>query len=246
MIEDETELRRLFGALAREEGRRDPDEHPDAETLIAYRANELSPEEDRKVQEHLAACDQCTELLLDLETFNEPPTNPVAPAADFEAAADWKKLRERLSLGERKTGSWRRMLASLAAAVALVSVGLFLYERSSQVTKTVVLRPINSSRGEAGPVTLEKKERVLLQLAAPVRAPIYPEYRVKIFDPKGREVWSREEVMLELNYFNVIPPRRLSTDGLYRIRVWGVQTGHEEPVSDYEWRISNVPDSRQP
>jgi Putative zinc-finger len=76
-VSDEiSDLDGMLGFLA-EEGsqRRDPEEHPDPETLTAYQANELSEEEDGRIQDHLAVCRHCTELLLDLEEFLQPRTS---------------------------------------------------------------------------------------------------------------------------------------------------------------------------
>src|SRR3954471_7094568 len=83
----------MLGFLGEDRNRPDPEEHPDPETLTAYQANELSPEEDERIQDHLAVCQHCTELLLDLEEFLQPPESGVEPAADFEAAVDWRRLR---------------------------------------------------------------------------------------------------------------------------------------------------------
>ena len=70
-MNDETlDPEKLFDFLV-EEGshRQDPEDHPSPETLTAYQANELSPEEDERIQGHLAACRHCTEMLLELEEF---------------------------------------------------------------------------------------------------------------------------------------------------------------------------------
>ncbi len=95
MSDEIQDLDQMLGFLG-EDGRqrRDPEEHPSPEELSAYQANELTPEEDERIQDHLAVCQHCTELLLDLEEFLEPPAVAAEPAADFEAAADWKRLRE--------------------------------------------------------------------------------------------------------------------------------------------------------
>ena len=93
-IEDLDEMLGFLGEDGRQ--RRDPEEHPSPEELSAYQANELTPEEDERIQDHLAVCEHCTELLLDLEEFLKPAAVAAEPAADFEAAADWKRLRDHL------------------------------------------------------------------------------------------------------------------------------------------------------
>src|SRR5947199_8385154 len=90
----------MHGFLAEERrDLRDPEEHPSPETLTAYQANELSPEEDERIQGHLRLCRHCTQMLLDLEAFLRPAEVGAEPAADFEAAADWRKLREGVAPG---------------------------------------------------------------------------------------------------------------------------------------------------
>jgi hypothetical protein len=87
------DLDEMLGFLG-EEGRhrRDPEEHPSPEILTAYQANKLTPEEDLRIQDHLAVCHHCTELLLDLEEFLRAPVETAEPADEFKAAADWKRL----------------------------------------------------------------------------------------------------------------------------------------------------------
>ena len=67
------ELDRLLGLLAEEErGAPDPAEHPGAATLSSYHARTLPPAEVSRVQEHLVACRQCREQLLEYAQFMGP------------------------------------------------------------------------------------------------------------------------------------------------------------------------------
>ena len=107
-MSDETpELDDLLGFLA-EDGhrRRDPEEHPSPRDLTAYQANELSPAEDERIQSHLAACTHCTELLLELDEFLKPPA-AAEPVADFEAAADWRRLQAGMRRPEKNLSEVR-------------------------------------------------------------------------------------------------------------------------------------------
>jgi len=140
-VSDETsDLDGMLGFLA-EEGRQrnDPEEHPDPETLTAYQANELSPEEDERIQDHLAVCGHCTELLLDLEEFLQPEVVTEEAASDFEAAADWRRLRAAAEEaqkpgrpvhrdgGDKRTLRSLRIFQALAAGLGTLVVGLVIH-----------------------------------------------------------------------------------------------------------------------
>jgi putative zinc finger protein len=142
-VTDEPDLDRLFTRLSTERRRPAPDDHPASEKLSAYLANELSPEEDDAIQEHLTACTLCTGLLLDLQRFLDPPEEdrPREGVADFESAAEWRELKGRM--GGRVEGGgggrlprsspFRRIFGSVrvwqgvAAVLAVGVVGMGVY-----------------------------------------------------------------------------------------------------------------------
>jgi hypothetical protein len=124
--------------------RRSGEGHPTAEELVAYRAGDLTPEEDDRIQEHLTQCRDCARLLLDLAEFEElpPPPEELGPV-DARAEASWQRLRSRLREEEgeeeaeapppalllpRRTREplWRSPALpwALAAGLALCVVGL--------------------------------------------------------------------------------------------------------------------------
>lgn len=72
-------------------------EHPAPDELVAYRAGELTPDEDDRIQEHLTQCRECARLLLDLAEFEQLPLPPeeVGPV-DARVEASWQRLRARL------------------------------------------------------------------------------------------------------------------------------------------------------
>ena len=77
------------------------EDHPTLQELVAYRAGELSPEGDDRIQEHLTQCRDCAQLLLDLAEFEQFPQPPeeMGPV-DARAEASWQRLRARLREGE--------------------------------------------------------------------------------------------------------------------------------------------------
>jgi hypothetical protein len=250
-VADETQdLDRLFERLAREEGTKgDPEEHPSVRTLTAYHASELSPEEDARIQEHLASCRRCAEIVLDFDSFvAEPAGEP--EVASFEVAAEWRRLRERLREGDeiRKERpapvlpSWKTAYA-VAAVLFLGVVGLSIYSLSlrrelEQPVAALELLLLNASdlRGEQ-PETHEIRLPHLLELRVSPAGPDYPEYRVEVRDSAGRrwrEVSVREEGDMG---FTILLPKRFLPPGNYHFELFGVREGQREPLGRHVVRV---------
>lgn len=94
MATDKPDLREAVRRLA--EGRR-PREHPVPEKLAEYHARELPAEEIPDLQDHLAECPECSQMLLDLESFDElePPVENEL-STDARVVQEWKRLQRRL------------------------------------------------------------------------------------------------------------------------------------------------------
>lgn len=92
----EESLRAL--AARRQQG----ESHPSPDELVAYRAGDLTAEEDDRIQEHLTHCRDCARLLLDLAEFEQMPLPPaeVGPV-DARAEASWQRLQARLGEEDR-------------------------------------------------------------------------------------------------------------------------------------------------
>jgi hypothetical protein len=106
--------------------------HPDAEKLSAYHADELSPEEDDAIQEHVAGCRLCAERLLELERYLEPAERKDEGVEDFATAAEWRRLRGRMAqrgIENDREGLLRslRVFQVLAAALGVLVVGLTIF-----------------------------------------------------------------------------------------------------------------------
>ena len=81
--------------------RRSGENHPAPDELVAYRAGDLTPEEDDRIKEHLTQCRDCARLLLDLAEFEQLTTPPeeLGPV-DVRSEASWQRLRSRLREGD--------------------------------------------------------------------------------------------------------------------------------------------------
>lgn len=248
-MSDETpDLDGMLGFLA-EDGRRrrDPEDHPSAETLTAYQANELAADEDERIQSHLAVCSHCTELLLDLNEFLQPPAAS-EPVADFEAAANWRKLRENLGRPETKSPvarpDRRRFFASVwggysvAAALLVIAVGFGV--RNAKLAEELVqpqpirtvqtLKEQGSTRGVGD---LNKGEPVVLPadiiLLLPTETPELF-YTVNIIrDGSRRPEWSFDVPQANGDLSFSLPEKSLSR-GIYTVQVVTPGKGRPNPA----------------
>lgn len=234
MSDDTSDLDEKLGFLA-EEGRhrRDPEEHPSPETLTAYQSNELSPDEDERIQGHLAACRHCTEMLLELEEFLRPVEVGVAPAADFEAAVDWRKLRSRMRGPKR-----RRLTYTMAAVFFLAVVGLSIYTLSRGPEKFKTLEPRGSTRGPAEAIEVVELP-VTLVLRSSARSH-YPEYRAEFLDEHDRPIRELSHLQESRPFEVEVPLGRRDLDtGKCRVRLLGVKDRGADPVGEYVFKVKN-------
>lgn len=261
MTED-TDLDRLFTHLS-DEGRRRPvpDAHPVPEKLSAYLANELSPEEDDALQEHLTGCTLCADLLLDLQRFLDPPEEdrPREGVADFETAAEWRELRGRMreKLGERVKGAsesrrsrWvasLKMVYPLAAVLAVAVVGLGVYVlklqddlKAPRAGYHILLASATQTRGsvESELRLHEAPNDLSLTLIKPLGTD-FPEYEAEISREKGAQVhtvkglhYQKEEGITLLLSKDDFEP------GMYKIVLRGLSAGQPKIAGEYWLSVS--------
>lgn len=98
MSDEKTSLTAALRHLAEQE-RRTPSEHATPGELTAYHEGTLPPEIEARVQEHLAHCKLCSDLLLDLAGFADLAPPPGVPElTDAQVAEDWQALRARMGV----------------------------------------------------------------------------------------------------------------------------------------------------
>lgn len=241
MADETQDLDRLFERLAREEGTQgDPEEHPSVDTLTAYHGNELSPEEDARIQEHLASCRRCADIVLDFDSFlAEPAGEP--EAASFEAGAEWRRLRERIKAESEPASSrasWRRWAPALAAVVTLLVVGFYFVAQPDWLggeRSVTTVDHIGADRGEGEleyePVPLSH-DLVLLKQSGTS----FEEYRVELREEStGRvvEVIGLREDLERPREVRVRVPRRNLEPGKHVINLLGIRGDQEYLVSTY-------------
>lgn len=226
------------GTTDREPGAPGRWDHPSPEELSAYQANELSPEREDAIQEHLAGCSLCTGALLDLHRFLDPPEEdrPREGVADFEKAAEWRVLRERMRSEPEKPRTREpgkdyrlvkalRAFQTLAAVLGVLVVGLSVY----------AVRP----HGQPGilPPPQEPLSFTVTRSFGQVETPLeihlpfglrfytsseYRKYRVEILDSDKRPRYSAETTLSE----GIIPLEKGAlSPGTYEVVLSGLNGG---------------------
>jgi hypothetical protein len=244
MIEDPNPLDRLLDELA-EAGNRQPDpaDHPSGERLSAYAARELSTGEELEVQEHLAVCRRCRDLLLDFASFVETPLDgPREGVADLTAAAEWRALRERMEpdalepRGETKPPErdYRplrslHLFQTLAAVLGALVIGLTVYAVRAH-RGPEILRASDPMSFEVTRSIGEAEKPIEVHLPCGLRfftLPRYESYRLEIRDRDGGLKYSPETNLSD----GIFPlERHALAPGDYEVRLLGLKDHQAEPI----------------
>ena len=251
MTDETADLDRLFTRLADEGRPRDPDDHPAPEKLSAYLANELSPEEDDALQEHLTQCVLCAGLLLDLQRFLDPPSEdrPREGVADFETAAEWRELKEKLRVkappAVRRRSLFHRISVAqvLAAALAFVFVGaafqIMVLERRLASPRAVQVTTVDALGSKKGAPAAEPQAfRLGIAVAFDTHSEHpYLKYRLNFIDKDGRIQQTVEAKEDESGMIGVLLPNGSMDPGLYHVEVLGLEGATANPIREFDIRI---------
>lgn len=250
MTDDDKDLDELFAPLR--ETARHPADHPAPEELEAYYAKELSPEEEERIREHLVACRECADLVLDLQAFSVAARKPDTGVVDFEQAAAWRDLREKLpfrpeTVEERVKAEPKRRRSALrpvwgiAALLAVAISGGLMYrawapDTSGAETEITTLDPVGSFRsGEPDVDTVPRSRGLVLR----VDEGSYSEYVAEIRQ-RGREVETltglREDEPLNVPLGS---PGSSLEPGEYEIVLFGLQGDRLQEIGTYRVRFED-------
>jgi hypothetical protein len=240
--------------LARER-RRSLGDDPSADELADYLAGALPPEEEERIQEHLALCPECASLVVDLAALLQPPAEapPAAalPAGEREQA--WERLAWRLrTAGGSATAPSRRwrgrplaLAASLILGIGLGVLGGRLIRPADRPRADVALLEL-APEGAGAQRSTETARRFRLPARAGRVALLldlgdlrrFPRYEVDLVAPDGRVAWrERDALRAEDGTFLLeLPATAVATSGRYRIRLRGAgETASTPgtPLADY-------------
>ena len=260
MTDDADDLDRRLARLFEAGRREDPEEHPSPEKLSAYQANELPPGEADAIQEHLAECTLCAELLLDLQRFLEPVEEERPGVTDLAAEAEWRKVRKEMGWEGRKSleapaaevSRLRRSLRAFQTMAAMLLagvVGLSLYAlhvraelkapRPNTVSEFVPSKEgVRSTDLEPALIELPRGEKggVTLTLEGG-DGPDYPEYRAEIRRRRGESLPSVTGLQRQDNDFGLTLDAEGLEPGLYEIEVYGLGKGPPVLVEKYAIQV---------
>lgn len=139
-------------------------DHPKPEILAAYCEERLPEIEADELREHLAVCESCAAMVLELMSFQEEMPAALPQASATQREASWRDLRQALvedgqlaaTASSQPAGDapipFRRSVAfwrtwALAASLALAAVGLFSlrgYRQLEQLKAPAVDPPLAS------------------------------------------------------------------------------------------------------
>jgi hypothetical protein len=211
--------------------------HLTPEVLVAYRLDRLDAGQDDAVQEHLARCRACSDLLLELAEFSRGGADEVDDEAPWNRFAD--RLRAEAAAPappppgpprRRRTAPPARWATALAAGFLASTVGLGIWVavqhqqlaalRRPRVNVPIVnLVPAGYTRGDAPPATVGAGRAVVLILNPP-GFPTAGAYRVELLAVDGRRLWAGAGLTPTAagNFYLELPPELLRV-GEIRIRL---------------------------
>lgn len=231
----------ISGALApvmeREAGQAGP--HPEVDELIRYHGGELDEAAEERVRDHLVACSDCLDTLLDLDGF---------VGAGGERAE-----------GARSAGPGWRVALAVAASLLVVVSGLAIWlveERQAagdlrlQVATLsaprsdvpiVDLLPDSAVRSETGagpPSSLPPGEGYVTFVLNLPQAPELTDFEVELVAPGGGVTWSGPvERSSRYGTFTLGMGRRHLAPGENAIRLYGLEDGRRRLLETYTFRV---------
>jgi hypothetical protein len=243
VIDDDDALDGLLAPLAGAGPKPDPAEHPSDGTLSSHAEGKLAEAQELEVQEHLAVCGRCRDLLLEFASFVEVPlAEQVDGVADLEAAKEWRALQARMdedrSFDKReiRKPSNRRTYLFAAASILVAILGISLYTLSRGPAKIHTLEPLDSHRGTT--VKSDSVELpVTLLLKSPTQSP-YPEYRADLKDKSGNLLRAFPHLHETRTFDLEIPLERGAVEpGEYGIELRVLRQGQASLIAKYAFKV---------
>lgn len=247
-------IKTLLADLAREQGEPAAG-HPSDEELVDYEAGELDPEDYRRVQDHLVACEPCARLVLELSHLEPRGLDGEDSISEHELAQSLRRMRTRLSAQPSlraasqpaKAGGiphwYKAVAAGLSVAVLGLAgwVGLLLSHRGGPEINAYVWN-LNDTGTRGGfeesdlvEVPAGSNAVTLLLYASKLGeqgAPEYDGFRIEIAGA-GR-TWSRDGLLVVgSGSFSLTLPKDDFPAGAYNVRILGTRQGQQEALATY-------------
>ena len=215
----------------------EPMDHPSPDLWIAYQRDELSADEEARLQEHLARCRDCFDLAEGAAAFAEPDEEP-GTGQEVESAALWRLLRPQLdparqnvreiSSGSRQRPSWGgRLPMYLAASFFVALVGMTVWNlrlRDAQRAPRPNVAIVDFAAGERLPTAPGAAERTLSASTSPWVLMFHPDsdlpaYRLTLRDEAAGRVWGPYELRPDKDFALTLQLPEGLRPGLYRLEL---------------------------
>lgn len=260
MTDETLDSEEWLAAQAREVAREDPGKHPSVESIFSYQARELPTDEGQEIQKHLAACPDCSRLLLALSDALTGDFGRSETADGLDAEEDWRRLRTRIAEELKPsaqaasqhvqipTRRWRETRTYALAAILCVAVtGLSIFALRENWGTTTKPSPIYvPSASMARSVDLIKRIEIEPgeenDLSFVLEAPVgisFPGYGLEVRDAKGRIVLRRDTVVRQPDGFAFMVSPNVLTEGRFEIQVKGLREGNSTIVGKYWIEVNN-------
>ncbi|HEX3130806.1 MAG TPA: hypothetical protein VH394_25955 [Thermoanaerobaculia bacterium] len=227
--------------------------HLEPEEIANYHNGRLSPEAERRAQDHLVACRECSELLLDLQNFGDPAFGAAEALPDRAGEQVWEGVRKEIQppnvvpfRREPRRVETPRWLRSLAAMLLLSTMALSgwvasLRDRVKELsgpranTPVVDLLPSpvrGEKKGPPVPELPEGFEWITVILHSP-GLPELPDYGIEILRADGSVAWRKDGLKPAYSSFYLSLPRDWMRDHSIRLVGIGPQ-GERTTIGEYE------------
>lgn len=229
--------------------------HPTPDELVAYHARTLADDHNDQVQEHLALCRECTQMVMQLSPAGSS-LRRLDPISDEHVSEAWERFVSQLaaehtldSPTRRRSRHWAAGLAAIAA-VLTVTIGAALFSlwtlqglEQEQPAANVnliypeLVEPMRSENIEPPPVVPDFNGSILVLNP---RAP-FARYSAEIEglqDASTRILWSTDDLIpSKIGELTVIVPRGYLPQGTYRIRLFGFKDDQKEFLDVYRFSL---------
>lgn len=235
-----------------------PGPHLEPEEIAAYHDGQLSSEDERRVQDHLVACRECSELLLDLEGLADPEFGAGEALPEGAGEQVWEGIRKETRKEIRSpnvvpfrreprndTPRWLRSIAAMLLLTTLALSGWVatlrgrVKELSSPQANTAVLDlyPTSSVRGEgAGPAAQPVPEEAGMATVI-LRAPglrRFDGYGIEILRADGSVAWHEDGLKPTYSSFSLSLTRDWLDEAGLRLRLVGIGAkGERQTIGEY-------------
>ncbi len=245
--------------------RRNLGKHPSPDDLLAYHVGRLQSDETEHVQDHLAVCGECAQLVLSLGPASEQTAQQALSVPSGKVASEWVRLQSRLSRGEGAAAPpvqplYRqlRFAYSLAAALLIGVIGMSVWrvqigtDAPSLISNTLSFElPMEDDRTRGGADELDVTHipsgvANVRFVVPPFSFPDYSKYRVEV-----RKVTDAGEASIlpglfkddlqkhENGELTFTLPSPLPV-GSYRVNLYGLGSSRQDPIplASYPVRVS--------